>query len=111
MSERYVVLLRNEGSASGWMLVSGSDYRSAHGTAINALGGRLLDAWATTGRFDQVTICEFPDHAAALAYSLAATAAGQYAELLRAYDEGELNMARDLAAKAFPFGSPPETSA
>lgn len=49
-----------------------------------------------------VLVCEFPNHTAALAYSLAATSAGQYAELLRAYDDKEVDIAKELAASAFP---------
>ena len=44
--------------------------------AIEALGGRIVNAFFAFGEYDSVFICEYPDEVSAAAFQIAASAGG-----------------------------------
>ena len=91
----YVLLIRNDADGAGRMLSSGRFGAADQSRSVEALSGRVLGQWAVTGCFDAVLVVELPDEAAAVAMTLSATAAGQYVELLNAFDPEVVDAARD----------------
>jgi hypothetical protein len=60
-----------------------------------SLKGADVKQYVVTGRYDAVVIAELPNDEAALTVTLEATCAGQYVELLNAFDPGILDNVRD----------------
>lgn len=96
----YVLLLRNDHRGAMQMLVAGAAGAEDQKAEIEAFEGRLRERFDVAGRFDSVLIAEFPDDDACLAFSLAATSHGQYAEVLKAFEEGTLDQARQRYIRA-----------
>ena len=67
---------------------------------LKRFGGEVIDVHAVSGRYDAVLIAEFPEKSAMLAYTLAATAQGQYAEALPVFEHDDLVRAEELMREA-----------
>jgi uncharacterized protein with GYD domain len=96
----YILLLRNDSNGAARMLASGQFGAAEQAKAVEALNGRVLGQWAVTGRFDAVLAAELPDDADALAVAFGATQAGQYAELLTAFEPETFERAKDSYDRA-----------
>jgi uncharacterized protein with GYD domain len=97
---RYVILLRNEAMGADRMLRGLVSGRQEFPRALERFGGRLEDLHAVCGRYDAVAVVDFDDHAGALAFTLAATAQGQYAEALPVFSFEDLARASEVAQAA-----------
>ena len=62
--------------AWGGLARNPQDRAEALRPVIEALGGRLISFYASTGEFDALVITEMPDNVAAAASSIAASAGG-----------------------------------
>lgn len=83
------------------MLRSGSAGVDAQREVVGACGGEVESAYALSGgRFDAAVVVTFPSEEACLAFTLAASATGQYAEAMRALDPACVDSAREIAAAA-----------
>lgn len=94
------MLFRNDPAAAGQMLsrlVAGQDEYAA---GVERFGGVLEAAYPLGGRFDLAAVVGFPDEGSCLAYSLAASAGGQYAEVMRIYESTDLERAEAVNAEA-----------
>jgi uncharacterized protein with GYD domain len=97
---RYVVLLRNDAVGAGRMLHGLVSGHEEFPRSVARFNGQLVELLAVGGRYDAVAIIDFKDHASALAFTLAATAQGQYAEGLPVFSEADLRRASQVAESA-----------
>jgi uncharacterized protein with GYD domain len=103
---RFVLLFRNDPLAASAMLAGGSAGADFVEKTIREFGGSVEGAVAVTGRWDAVVISDFPSHEAVLAFSLSASASGQYVEVLPAVSREGLDTAREIASRVARGQSP-----
>jgi uncharacterized protein with GYD domain len=97
---RYLLLARNSPVGAERMLAGLRAGLQDVPIALERFGGKFIDAYAVTGRYDAVVIADFEDSAAILAYSLLATAQGQYVEALEVFQDAELVRAEGILRHA-----------
>jgi uncharacterized protein with GYD domain len=102
---RFVLLFRNDPLAASAMLAGGSAGADFVEKTIREFGGSVEGAVAVTGRWDAV-VSDFPSHEAVLAFSLSASASGQYVEVLPAVSREGLDTAREIASRVARGQSP-----
>jgi uncharacterized protein with GYD domain len=81
------------------MLASGGQGGADQARMVEAFDGEVVAHYAVSGRYDVVLIADFPDEDTCMAFALAASAAGQYAEPLPARRPEEFR-AREIIVKA-----------
>jgi uncharacterized protein with GYD domain len=72
----YMIQASYTPDAWGGMARNPQDRAEAIRPVIEALGGRLISFYASTGEYDALVITEMPDNVAAAASSIAASAGG-----------------------------------
>jgi uncharacterized protein with GYD domain len=82
--ETYVVLMKYTGSAQEVDFDRPDNADKKIVAALEAVGGKLIQTWATLGRYDTVVIAEVPD-AKAIRAVVAATPREISSETLRAF--------------------------
>jgi uncharacterized protein with GYD domain len=82
--ETYVVLMNYAGSAQDVDFDRPDNAEKKIVAALEAVGGKLVQTWATLGRYDTVVIAEVPD-AKAIRAVVAATPREVSSETLRAF--------------------------
>jgi uncharacterized protein with GYD domain len=97
---RYLLLARNTPEGAERMLGGLRTGLQDFPRALERFGGKFVTAYAVTGRYDIAVIADFKDTAAILAYSLMASAQGQYVEALEVYGKAELGRAQRILRMA-----------
>lgn len=94
---RFVLLFRNDPVAAGLMLANGEAGVGFLKETIEEFGGLVDHIVPVLGRYDAVIVCKFPSQASIMAFSLSATSSGQYVEAMLAGDDGDLDVALEIA--------------
>jgi uncharacterized protein with GYD domain len=96
----YVMMMRNDRGGAEQMILGGAAGGADQAAAVAAFDGTLTQQLIVSGQYDLVLVANFGSDAGALGFSLAATAHGQYCEMLRVFDRDEIDRARDLNSAA-----------
>jgi uncharacterized protein with GYD domain len=97
---RYLLLLRNNSVGAARMLDALTTGFDALPSQLEPYGGTVEQVYALTGRYDAAVLADFESPEGVLAFSLAATADGEYVEALPAFGRGELARAEEIARAA-----------
>jgi uncharacterized protein with GYD domain len=102
----YISRGRYTSNAVNGMLAKPENREEAIAKLVKSVGGKLIGWYLTFGRYDWLSICEFPDEKAALSAVLAAAAGGSLSDVettvaMTAKDAVTTFESAGKAAKAF----------